>query len=182
MEIELRAKIKNFKPVEKKLRELGAEYIGEKTENDQYFSSIELNKKLGYSFLLRIRERGGKCILTAKSAKKNMDGVWEEYEVLISEPKVYLDIFNLIGLEKVITVSKRRKTFKLDGLTVNIDKFKKWGSFAEIELISRKYGNKDRLLDVVKKLGISDRDVLNKGYITFFLKEIGSPFAKYIKN
>jgi len=182
MEIEIRSKINSPKEIKEKLKKLGARYIKEKIENDQYFSSIELCKKLGYSFVIRIREREGKYILTVKSAKRKLDGVWEEYEVPIKKSKIYLTMFKLIGLEKVISVKKKRTTFKLDRLTINIDKFKRWGSFIEIELISPRYKNKKRLFDLAKKFGIAKKDIFEKGYISFFLKKLNSPFAKYIKN
>jgi len=182
MEIEIRANINNPKKLEEKLKKLKAKYVGEKIESDQYFSSIELCKKLGYSFVIRIRERGKRYILTAKSAKRKIDGVWEEYEVSIKEPKIYFSICKLIGLEKVIAVEKKRTTFKLDGLTVNVDEFKKWGSFVEIELILPRYKSKKRLFDLAGKLGIAKKDIFEKGYISFFLKKLNSPFAKYIKN
>ncbi len=182
MEIEIRAKINNPKKLRERLKELRAKRVGEKIENDQYFSSIELCKKLGYSFVVRIRERGGKHILTVKSAKRKIDGVWEEYEVLIKEPKTYLAMCKLIGLEKVIAVKKKRAIFKLDGFTVNIDEFRKWGSFIEIELISPRYKSKKRLFDLAGKLGIAKKDIFEKGYISSLLKKLNSPFVKYIKN
>jgi len=182
MEIEIRAKINNPKKIKKRLRELGARYVGEKIEKDKYFSSIELCHKLGYSFMVRIREREGKYILTVKSAKKKIDGVWEEYEVAIKEPKIYIAMFKLIGLEKVIMVKKKRAVFKLDRFTINIDRFEKWGSFVEIEFISPRYKTKKRLFDLANKLGIDKKDIFEKGYISSFLKKLNSPFAKYIKN
>jgi len=182
MEIEIRAKINNPRELKEKLKKIGAKYIGEELESDQYFTSIDLCKKLGYSFVVRIRERRGKYILTVKSAKKKIDGAWEEYEVFIREPKVYLAMFKLMGLEKVISVKKRRAVFRLDGFTINIDRFKKWGSFVEIEFISSNYRSKKRLFDLASKLRIDKKDIFEKGYITFFLKKLKSPFAKYIKN
>ena len=181
MEIEIRAKIKNPEMIRDRLFELGAKKISEKIENDKYFSAIELCKKLGYSFILRIRKKGEEYILTAKTAKKKLDGVWEECETQIKEPNAYFEMFKMIGLEKVIYVEKKREEFKLNGLTINIDKFKKWGTFIEIELISEKI-ERNKLFDLMNELGIDKKDIMEKGYISSFLKEINSPFAKYIKN
>lgn len=182
MEIEIRAKISNPRLIKEKLKKMGAKFLGEKEEKDIYFSSIELCKKLGYSFVVRIRKRERNFILTAKSAKKKIDGVWEEYEVPIKEPKIYINMFKLMGLEKVITVSKKRATFKLNGFTINIDKFKKWGNFIEIECISSRPKDKKKLFDLAKKLGIERKNIFEKGYISFFLEKLNSSFRKYIKN
>jgi adenylate cyclase class 2 len=182
MEIELRAKIKNPEKIKKKLREMGAKYLGVKMEKDQYFSSQELCKKLGYSFLARIRKRGKENILTVKTAKIKLDGVWEEVETKIKKPEVFIKMFSLMGLERVINVEKKRETFQLGKIKINLDKFKKWGSFLEGEIISNDARDKKELLSLFKKLGIEKKKIIEKGYISVFLKKIKSPFAKFIKN
>jgi predicted adenylyl cyclase CyaB len=182
MEIELRAKIKNAAKIKKKLKEMGAKYLGVKMEKDQYFSSQQLCKKLGYSFLVRIRKRRKENILTVKAAKIKLDGVWEEVETKIKEPKVFIEMFSLIGLERVINIEKKRESFQLGKIRINLDKFKKWGNFIEAEIISRDKEDKKKLFSFFEKLGIKRENIIEKGYITIFLKEIKSPFAKFIKN
>jgi len=182
MEIELRVKIKNPEKIKKKLKEMGVRYLGTKIEKDQYFSSQELCKKLGYSFLLRIRKRGKEKILTVKAAKRKLDGVWEEVETKIKEPRVFIEMFSLIGLERVINIEKKRESFQLDKIRINLDKFKKWGNFIEAEIISRDKKDKKKLFSLFEKLGIKRENIIEKGYITIFLKKIKSPFAKFVKN
>ena len=58
MEIEIRAKIKDIKNVERCLVGLGAKLVKQKKQNDKYFGEINLFKKLGYSFLIRVRNEG----------------------------------------------------------------------------------------------------------------------------
>lgn len=182
MEIEIRTKLNNYKEIKKNITNLGAKKISKGIEIDKYFSSIELCKKLGYSFVVRIRKKGKRYILTVKSAKKKIDGVWEEYEVSIQNPETYLSMFKLMGLEKVIDIKKKRETFKFKNFIINIDKFQKWGTYLEIELISSRRINKKDLLKLATDLGIKKEDIFEKGYISYFLKETNSPFAKYIKN
>jgi len=157
---------------------MGANYLGTKMEKDHYFSSQELCKKLGYSFLVRIREREEENILTVKTAKRKADGIWEEIETRIDDPEIFINIFYAIELEKVIDVEKKRESFQLGKITINLDKFRKWGSFIEAEIISEDKEDKKRLFLLFKKLGIKREDIIEKGYISMFLKEMKSPFCE----
>lgn len=181
MELELRAKVSNPKSMRDKLAELGAGFIKKKEQFDRYFGSIELYKKLGYSFLARIRKTGGKYIFTVKTAKPKKDGVWEEYEVEIKNPETYANMFKAMGLEKIIFVNKKREIFNLDGIIVNIDCFDNYGTFIELEMISENH-DKSRLFEVMKKLGIEKQNIIEIGYISIFLKDMKSPYAEYVKN
>jgi adenylate cyclase class IV len=71
MEIEIRAKIKDIKNVEQCLVGLGAKLVKQKKQNDKYFGEINLFKKLGYSFLMRVRNEGDrKFNLQGRGGKK----------------------------------------------------------------------------------------------------------------
>ena len=181
MELEKRAKLNNPQNVIDSLIKLGAVNIGEKIQVDDYFGSIELFKKLGYSFVSRIRKSNEKFFLTVKTAKHNKDGVWEEYETELKEPKTFENMFFAMGFERVIKVTKTRKMFKLGDFTANIDYFEGRGTFIEVELISET-DESSRLWDLLKEIGVNENDIINIGYISIFLKEINSPYAEYIKN
>ncbi|MDD4083150.1 MAG: class IV adenylate cyclase [archaeon] len=181
MEIEKRAKLSNPQNVIDSLIKLGAVDLGEKIQVDDYFGSVELFKKLGYSFVARIRKSNEKFVLTVKTAKHNKDGVWEEYETELDEPKIFENMFFAMGFERVIKVTKTRKMFKLGEFTANIDYFEGRGTFIEVELISET-DDSSKLGDILKKIGINEKDIIHIGYISMFLKEINSPYAEYIKN
>lgn len=181
MEIEIRTKISNIEEIEKKIQNLGAKYIKEINLYDQYFGAIELYKKIGYSFVVRIRKSNDDYFLAVKSAKLKMDGCWEEYELLIKNPKIYLEMLKTMGIEHIISIEKSRKEYKLDNINIIIDKFKKYGDFLEVEIISEE-PNKSILFNFLEKLDINKEDIIEKGYISLFLEQINSPFKKYIKN
>ena len=181
MEVEIRAKISNIKELEKKLQDIGAEYKKEVNLYDQYFGSIELYKKIGYSFLVRIRKSNNDYFLAVKSAKQKIDGYWEEYETLIETPKIYSEMLRVMGFKNIINISKIRKEYKLDNINIIIDRFQKYGDFIEVEIIAQK-PDKSILFDFFKRLGIKKENIIEKGYISLFLEKMNSPFAKYIKN
>jgi adenylate cyclase class 2 len=182
MEIEIRVKIKNPDIIREKLVEMGAKRIGEKKQLDKYFSSMELCGKMDYSFLLRIRKSGQEYTINVKTNKEKTDGVWEEYETHIKNPEIFEEMFLVIGLERVIDVEKTRESFKLGDININIDIFEDRGSFLEFEIISEQKQDKEKLFQLAEKLGIEKNEIIEKGYISTFLKEIDSPFSKYIKN
>ncbi|MBD3208364.1 MAG: class IV adenylate cyclase [Candidatus Nealsonbacteria bacterium] len=182
MEIEVRAKINSPDIIREKLSELGAKKTKERKQLDKYFSSMELCEKLDYSFLLRIRKSGKEYSVNVKTNKQKTDGIWEEYETPIENPEVFEEMFQAMGLERVIEVAKNRESFRLGDINLNIDTFEDRGSFLEFEIISEDKEAKEKLFHLAEGLGINKDKIIEKGYISTFLKEMGSPFSKYIKN
>jgi len=181
VEIERRARINDINNLILKLDKIGAKPISTKNQIDTYYGSIELYKKIGYSFVTRIRESDSKYILTVKTAKPKKDGIWEEFETEIDKPKTYDEMFVAMGLEKIITVQKERRMFKFENITVNIDTFKNEGTFIEIELISDK-PETEKLSNFMDKIKIKPNDIIKVGYISLFLKDKKSKFAEFVKN
>lgn len=180
MEVELRAKVKNSKDIEKKLQTLGAIRVGESEISDYYFGSIDLYENIGHSFWIRIRKKGEKLQLAYKGST-GVDGVYEEYEQNLQDLDTALNIFTKMGLSNEITVHKKRISYKYKDISLEIDIFKDWGTFIEAEIISDKSG-KTELFDLFEELGIEKKNIFEKGYITLKLQEQKSPFTKWIKN
>jgi len=182
MEIEIRAKINSLKFIERKLEKCGAILKKETKQEDVYFGEKCLYDKIGYSFMLRVRDEEGKIFLTYKGAKTKKDGVWEEYEFQIRNKKMAIQMLKAMGLEKIIEVRKTRKEYKLSGLSVCLDSVRSLGNFVEIEIVGNNKNVKTKLYDIMKKLEIKKVDIIHKGYITMLLRKLNSPYAKHIKN
>lgn len=183
MEIEIRAKINDLKKTEQDVINLGAKLIKKVKQIDEYFGEINLYKKIGYSFLMRVRDEKNKKFITYKGAKSKKDGIWEEYEFEINDPNKAINMFIDMGLEKVAVVNKYRKEYKLkNDLTICLDNIDGLGSFIEIESLNNKDINKNSLKEVIKKLNIKESQIINKGYITILLIKNNSPYSKYIVN
>ena len=182
MEIEIRAKINSINDVEKNIIKLGAELIKKTTQVDEYFGEISLYQKIGYSFLMRVRNEGDKKFMTYKGAQSKKDGVWEEYEFKIDEVKKTVEMFKAMGLEEVIVVKKYRKEYVLDGLTICLDAIDDLGNFIEIESLDDKNINKNSLKSLMRKLSIKENEILHKGYVTMLLIKNNSPYSRYIVN
>ena len=182
MEIEIRAKIKNIKNIERCIIELGAKLVKQKKQIDKYFGEINLFKKLGYSFLMRIRNEGDKKFLTYKGAEAKKDGIWEEYEFNIDNEIMAEAMLKAMGLEKIIEVNKNRIEYKIDNLTICLDTIENIGCFVEIESQDDNDIGKDKLKKFMDKLNIKENQVTHKGYVTMLLIKNDSPYSKYIVN
>lgn len=181
METEIRAKIINPEKFEHKLLDLGAKFIKTREQLDVYFSEIYLCEKLGYSFLIRIRNDGGKISLTYKGAQLKRDGVWEEYEFEIKDQHSGVEMLKAMGLEEVIQVRKKRREYKLNDFSICLDDIDGLGEFVEIELIGG--GTlREKLYELMIALGIDREQIICKGYVTMLLAKNNSPYAKYIVN
>jgi adenylate cyclase class 2 len=182
MEIEVRAKIRNTETIEKNLKKLGAVLAEKVVQDDIYFGSTCLFDKIGYSFMMRVRDEGEKSFLTYKGARTKMDGVWEEYEFAIEDKKVAIQMLKAMGLEKIIRVKKTRKVYKLKGFSICVDNIRNLGNFIEIELISKKNRGKNRICKLMTDIGIEQNRIIHKGYITMMLKKNKSAYSRYILN
>lgn len=182
MEIEIRAKINDINDVEQNIIKLGVKLLKETMQVDEYFGEINLYQKLGYSFLMRVRNEGNKRFMTYKGAESKKDGVWEEYEFEIDDVKKTVEMFKAMGLEEVITVKKYRKEYTLDGLTICLDAIDDLGNFIEIESLDDRNINKNSLKSLMRKLGIKENQIIHKGYVTMLLIKNNSPYSKYIVN
>jgi len=182
MEIEIRAEINNIADIEKKLIGLGAKLVKRKKQVDKYFGEINLFKKIGYSFMMRVRNEGDKNYLTYKGAASKKDGVWEEYEFEIVNGDVAQKMLTAMGLEEIIQVRKNRIEYKLDNLSICLDNIAELGNFIEIESQDDNDVDKAELKKIMEKLNINENKIINKGYITLLLIKNKSPFSEYIVN
>jgi adenylate cyclase class 2 len=180
MEAELRAKIKDPRAIELRLKKLGAKFLKKRSLTDYYFGSLGLYEKLNHSFWLRVRIEGKRTVLAYKGST-GKDGVYEEYEQEVQNPKVIIKILQKAGFDNPITVSKKRTSYKLGDINIEIDKFENEGSYIELEINSKNH-DKSPLYELFDKLGIPKKDIFEIGYITRFLKKKKTPYTKWIKN
>ncbi len=183
MEIEIRAAIANLTEIESKILEKGAMLFKEKHQKDIYYGEICLYEKIGYSFMMRVRDEEGKIFLTYKGARTKKDGEWEEYEFPVENKLSAVEMLKAMGLEKIAEVSKKRKEYKLGDFSICLDDIEELGNFVEIEyLCDDASEGKMKLMELARELKVKDEDIIQKGYITMLLAKNESPYSKYVKN
>lgn len=115
---------------------------------------------------LRIGIRGNKKILNYKNWYDNM--YCDEYEVEIDDENNLDRIFKILGLEEIVLVDKKRKTyFYLNKYEIALDYVDKLGYFIEIEV--KKYDASalqeyDKLLKLAKDLNLNLDNIDKRGY------------------
>ena len=169
-DIETEIKIKITENEYKYLDEFmkNALFLKENRQLDTYYQPTyrKFLKEKQINEWLRIGERGNKKILNYKNWHDNM--YCDEYEVEIDNSNNLDKIFNILGLERIAIVDKKRKTFfYLDKYEIALDYVKELGYFIEIEV--KKYSRNpleeyDDLLKVAKSLNLNLDNIDKRGY------------------
>jgi len=158
-EIEVKILEINPKEIENKLIKLGA-----KKKFDGVINSFTLdfpNRNLhNNKTLLRLRTMGKEAFVTLKKGKDTKKiKVCEETEITVSDLDKMTIIFEELGLKKVNSMEKTRKSYLLDKTHFEIEKYsgkhKNVPAFLEIESTSAK-----DIYKYAKLLGFSEKDCL----------------------
>ncbi len=180
MEQEIRIKIADIDSVKNLLESKGAELLSFKEQEDMYFGNKDIYKKLGRSFMLRIRNSGGEYELAFKGAT-GKDGIYEEHQIKVN--KDYADELKIIiersGFEHIITVNKKRHSYRYMKAEIELDQIDGLGDFVEIEIISDE-AKDEELKSITADLGFDKNEIIRKGYVTMLLAKNNSPYSKYI--
>jgi len=182
LETEIRFKVKNYRQLKNKLREVGAKIIKKEKITDENFT-LKTRNFWKTVECLRIRSVGKskEGILTYKPSGKRYSKFLsvKEINVHISDKEVLKKIFSyldIVSLPYASKIEKLRETYKLGKFWVAIDHVKNVGKFVEIEYLGSKNVKKE-LLAIVEKLGLSEEELVKESVGFKFLdkvKKLGS--------
>jgi len=174
LEIEVKAKVKDFEIIKDKLKELGCVLSLPIIQNDYIYNSKTTNIREGYdgSPILRIRKQGEKILFTLKKNRTNeLDCIEKEIEV--SNDETLRDILLLMNYESNVEVHKKRIKTTYKDYEICLDEVEGLGTYIEVEKMSEEDGEKvqNELFEFLETLGVSKEDRVFKGYDTLiFLK------------
>ncbi len=164
MELKIRLSPKEYNSLNDSLNNK-CQFLLETKLHDIYYQS-DYMKKTNVNKTLRIRSTGSKHILTYKNLNSKM--YCEEYEVEIDNKDNLKQIFEILGLKKIIEVKKVRKIYTyLDKYEVALDNVENLGYFIEIEVkksITNFPEEYDELLKNAQKLGLNLNNLETKRY------------------
>ena len=172
-ENELKFKIENDALFQTILNNNKIIFTGEKHQIDSVWiknDSDGMNLVSGEP-VVRTREQNGKITLTLKIEKKL--GVFEEYETIVDNLDNTNKILQHLGMRKLVTIDKTRKTTSLNGFNLCYDYVKNLGSFLEIEFLTEQPdpdGNK-KILDFAKSFNLTQQDVMQNTYNTLLCRK-----------
>ena len=163
VEIEVKLKVKSLPEVERKLAELGAEFLAEQLQTDYLFDDANA-ALITTDRCLRLRRQsvadGERYFLTYKGAKEKSNfKKRQEIEIEIIEAESTKKLLSALGYEKVMVIEKKRRLWKLGGCSVALDQLPLLGDFVEIE------GPDDKTIaDVQQRLSLADLTHIAKSY------------------
>lgn len=162
-EVEVKVPVASLVPVRKSLRKAGATYLGTVLQTDRYFDTrdkllLKGDRGLRLRCVRVLRSGRGRVdrrpLLTYKGPARTESRakIRREIQTHIDDADGVAEIFRSCGLRHVLTVQKRRASYRLGRCLVELDHLPMIGSFVEVE------GPTERQIDrVCDKLCLSGR-------------------------
>ncbi|MEI7777767.1 MAG: class IV adenylate cyclase [bacterium] len=117
----------------KKLRDLGAKDLGEDLLQEVIIYDKEFTWRDGGKSLLRLRTRNNKTELTFKHRNSHAIGDTEEIEFEVSDKDKAELLLNRLGFVSFRHQEKKRHTFELNNVVVDIDTWPRVPTYVELE-------------------------------------------------
>jgi adenylate cyclase class 2 len=170
VEIEAKLKIDSPLEVERKLTEIGAEFLAEQLQIDYFFDDAKATLTTTDRCLRLLRQSVGgseRFFLTYKGAKeKNNFKKRREIEIEIKEAQSTGKLLSALGYEKVLVIEKKRRLWQLGGCSVALDQLPLLGAFVEIE-----GPDVETITDVQQNLGLANLSHIAKSYAQLTMEE-----------
>jgi adenylate cyclase class 2 len=170
--------VPNLSPVRARLKELGAEHVGENLETNTFFDT-EDRSLLAADEGLRLRHNqntttgAGEHIITYKGPRQHGKlKSRDEVELSVANSHDASELLERLGFVRMLCFEKRRESWKLGGCKVELDELPYLGAFVEVEGPSE-----EPVLAVREQLGLADRPIVKTSYIALlmgFLQERGN--------
>ncbi len=179
--VEIKAKCKNLDRVRRKLKKVGAEFVGVFHQIDTYFVVGEKR--------LKLREiEGEKTAKLIYYLRENIRGPKVSNILIVgtTEGDELKKILNdVLGIK--VVVDKKREIYKYKGVQIHLDEVKNLGSFIEFEMRipkgaearGRKY-----LKNLMNELEIVEKDLITGSYSDLLLESnpVDEPAKEHISS
>ena len=169
-EIEAKLKVDSLGEIERKLAELGAEFLAEQLQTDYHFddTNATLTKT---DRCLRLRKqmvgKGESFFLTYKGAKEKSNlKKKQEIELEIKDADSVRKLLSALGYEQSLVVEKKRRLWQLGDCEVALDRLPLLGDFVEIE-----GPGEEIIANAQEKLGLSDLSHIAESYASLVAKK-----------
>ena len=170
-EIEAKLKVESLEEVEARLKELGAEFVGEQLQKDILFDD-DAGTLTSHDSCIRLRKQvmhgHEKSIMTYKGAKEKSNLKKRlEIETEVSDGESTKAFLAALGYKERLVVEKTRSFWKFHGCEVALDTLNLLGYFVEIE------GPDEKTIDDVQKsLGLENLHSISKSYATLIAEKM----------
>ncbi|MDH4213664.1 MAG: class IV adenylate cyclase [Candidatus Thorarchaeota archaeon] len=184
-EVEVKVPINDEKAIEHAILQAGGKRLNTEIQSDLYYDHpCRSFSQTDESVRIRIRKpvedyplpasEYAPIELTYKGPKVDRTTKTRlEYTSGISDFDAISSILQHTGFKLVATIKKHRVFYNFEGITVSIDNVEGVGRFIELELAAdneeeMQYA-KDRILSVVKHLGLDSKRMVRESYLELYL-------------
>lgn len=162
MEIEIKAKVKNFISIKRRLRALGARFVSRQHQIDYYYAPA--GRPLRYvdkGHALRVRH----VVNTNTTYFEFHTGLdpftAEEIFVEVNSWSEIQRILKGLRAKRELIVEKRRAYYKKGIYEIALDQVEGLGNYIEVEMNGRQSSlNKQRVTNFCRRLGIQEKDFI----------------------
>lgn len=177
-EVEVKAHLRERDVVKKKLEDLGCKFGEELHQVDRIFAPRGTpypDVPMGAT-VLRVRKQNNKYFFTLKIPQSSHQDCIER-EMEIKDGEMMVEIFKLMGWDKLPTVDKKRIKTNYKDMEIVLDHVEQLGEFVEVEKIITHENHEDRkkvqeeLMDFLETLGIPKEDEVIDGKYDIMLYE-----------
>ncbi|KSW12467.1 adenylate cyclase [Pyrodictium occultum] len=176
VEVEAKLRLRDcreLEEVEKRLQELGAVHEEDVAEEDTYYQH-PCRDFAETDEALRVRLVDGRAELTYKGPKRIIGGskARAEYTITLEDPSSARRILEALGFRPAAVVRKRRSYYRLDGVSVSLDRVEGLGCFLEAEYTGEGGQEAARAIEeALEKLGVAERERIYKSYLELLLEK-----------
>ena len=171
VEIEAKLQVDSLPEIERKLKELGAEFLAEQSQSDDHYDDVNATL-IANDRCLRLRRQttgdNDRFFLTFKGAKEQSDfKKRQEIEIELDNADKTHNLLLALGYQKVLVVEKQRRLWRFGNCDVALDHLPGLGDFVEIE------GPDDEtIIDVQKRLGLAQLPSITKSYAQMIAEKL----------
>ncbi len=169
-EIEAKLKVDSLQEIERKLPELGAEFLAEQLQTDYHFDDANTTLTKTDRCLRLRKQMVGKnesLFLTYKGAKEKSNlKKRQEIELEIKDADSVRKLLSALGYEQSLVVEKKRRLWQLGDCEVALDRLPLLGDFVEIE-----GPDEEKIANAQEKLGLSDLSHIAESYASLVTKK-----------
>ena len=161
------------------------EFLGTKQTIDHYYydplrTNLKPDKNNQLNECLRLREKGDKYYLTYKVDHFDKKKIWlysDEYETEFKDKTQMENVFNLLGLKKLLTIDNKKSIYKTSKYEIALEEVNKLGNFMEVEYCTTNDVDvvkiKEEIQDFINELGFEVSEELHMGKPEMMLRDEG---------
>ncbi len=180
MEVEIKARAKSHEPIKRKLRSIGARYVGQKHQIDRYYEPYHrpMIKKSGR--ILRVRHDALSKQTRLELHISRTTYAATEHEVVVSDLKTIRTILKELKAREAFVVDKRRSVYRLGRAEIVLDTVKGLGQFIEIEIQGKDSAAiRQRLHNILAQLGVGEAARCHDHYNEMIAEQKGKKHAYF---